>query len=90
MEGAQSMDSATNKILIQLASLTVDLARQIKPYRKHFGEITPSPDSASQAEQFQLPLRQLETSLYHPELTDQQTAAALKEFLATISTLLGT
>ncbi len=30
------MDGVTNKILIQLASLTADLARQVKWYRKHF------------------------------------------------------
>jgi hypothetical protein len=82
------MDNATNKILIQLASLTADLACQIKPYRKHFGEIVPTPDSLSQAEQFQLPLRQLETTLENPSVADQQVSAALHKFLATISTLL--
>ena len=84
------MDGVTNKILIQLASLTADLARQVKWYRKHFGEIAPSPDSASQVERFQLPLRQLETTVGNPAVSDQQTAAALHKFLATINTLLET
>jgi hypothetical protein len=84
------MESVTNKTLPQLASLTADLARQVKWYREHFGEIAPSPESASQAEQFQLPLRQLETTVGNPSVSDQQISEALHRFLATISTLLGT
>jgi hypothetical protein len=83
------MDNATNKPLLQLASLTADLAWQAKWYREHFGEIAPSPESV-QAEQFQLPLRQLETTVGNPAVADQPVAAALHKFLATISTLLET
>ena len=84
------MDSATNKFLIQLASLTVDLAWKIKWYRKHFGEIAPSPDSVSQAERFQLPLRQLETTMENPSVKDQHIGTALHKFLTTISKFLET
>ncbi|MGA2611329.1 MAG: hypothetical protein ABSH01_28105 [Terriglobia bacterium] len=83
------MDSATNKTLIQLASLTAGLAWQIKWYRKHFGEIAPSPDSVSQAEQFQLPLRQFEKTLGNLSASEQ-VGIALHKFFATISTLLET
>ncbi len=84
------MDSAMNKVLIQLASLTADLAWKIKWYRKHFGEIASSPDSVSQVERFQLPLRQLETTMENPSVKDQHIGTALHKFLATVNTLLKT
>jgi hypothetical protein len=85
------MDNATSKILIQLASLTAGLAREIKHYRKHFGDIAPVPEVVSQAEQFQLPLRQLEIAVGQEEnTTDQQISEALHKFLTTINKLLET
>jgi hypothetical protein len=83
------MNGPTNKILLLLASLTADVAREVKSYRK-LTELAPGPEAASRAAQFQLVPHQLETQLGQAVATGLQISAVLQESFTTVNKRLAT